>query len=370
MKSFIATALLLLRGDATQEEMSLMQSLVARRSMNTDSAPSRKDNTARLMETATKMIKNGATPDVINFIETTITSVNSEVLGVIVEEHHIDQNMINELLERFDAAIAAMETCAASVLQQHTDRSAASHAHQVCRSDEAIYCGSSRKCEEELETLWKDVKREETAMRVIHSAIYGRWCDLEIPPPHPGLADPFEWVPEVSKEGPETSQSVGDYPVVDYSGEVVAFRTFSVLQFQYYIDQKIVVEEAWRAYNTKLIECAQKEEAWTIKVDECDDLQTVFHDQACEHHSSNRQCAHSERRREHNRVVWDFLLACIHADVLDWLEGHHVTRLGHHRSRDRLRHHRALGEEPTDRGLEELRASSRRLAEKQSRDHG
>merc|ERR1740138_1864099 len=122
---------------------------------------SRKDATAKLMETATKMMKNGATPDVVTFIETTITEVNSQVLDAIVDEHHIDQNMINELLARFDAAIATMEACAASVAQQHTDREAASHAHQLCRSDESLKCARSRKCEEELEELWRIVKIEE-----------------------------------------------------------------------------------------------------------------------------------------------------------------------------------------------------------------
>jgi hypothetical protein len=51
------------------------------------------------------------------------------------------------------------------------------------------------------------------------------------------------------------------------------------------------VELAWENYNSKLLECAALEETWTLKVDDCDDLQTILHEQACEHHSSNRQCA-------------------------------------------------------------------------------
>merc|ERR1719359_1896717 len=53
------------------------------------------------METATKMIKNGATPDVINFIEATINDVNDKVLSVIVEEHHRDQGTIWRLNTSF-----------------------------------------------------------------------------------------------------------------------------------------------------------------------------------------------------------------------------------------------------------------------------
>merc|ERR1719181_842318 len=251
------------------------------RASKPDAAAARKDNTARLMETATKMMKNGATPDVITFIETTITEVNSNVLSAIVDEHHRDQNLINELLARFDAAIAAMEACAASVRQQHSEREIKSEEHQVCRSEESIKCARSRKCEEELEELWAIVKIEEEEMRRIHWAIHGEWC-VGPAPPQPGLADPFQWTLEESWEGPETSQSTDPYPVVDLTPDVIEFRRFSVEYFGLYIAQKPRVEEAWENYNRKLLECAALEETWTLKVEECDVAQTTVHDQACE----------------------------------------------------------------------------------------
>jgi hypothetical protein len=134
MRSLIAS--LLLASDASViEETSLMQGMVAQRAKLAPEKSGRKDNTAKLMEMATKMLKNGATPDVIQFIETTIHEVNDDVLGVIVEEHHRDQNRIYELLAEFDAAIAEMEECAASIAQQHVEREASSHAHKLCRSE-------------------------------------------------------------------------------------------------------------------------------------------------------------------------------------------------------------------------------------------
>jgi hypothetical protein len=290
MRSLIAAACLLFNTDATLEETSLMQGLVARRGQMSPEATSRKDATAKLMETATKMMKNGATPDVVTFIETTITEVNSQVLDAIVDEHHIDQNMINELLARFDAAIATMEACAASVAQQHTDREAASHAHQLCRSDESLKCARSRKCEEELEELWRIVKIEEEEMREIHWAIHGAWC-VGPEPPQPGLDDPFRWNPEEAKEGPETSLTDGDYPQINYEQDVIDFRLFSIDRFGSYIVQKPRVEKAWEDYNRKLLECAALEETWTLQVDDCDDLQTIMHNQACTHATSNRECA-------------------------------------------------------------------------------
>jgi len=278
-----------------------MQGLMARRGQLTPESNSRKDTTAKLMETATKMMKNGATPDVITFIETTITEVNRDILGVIVDEHNQDQQLINDLLDRFDSAIAAMEECAASVRQQHTDREAASEAHQICRSDEAISCARSRKCEEELEELWRIVKHEEAEMREIHWAIHGEWC-VGPDPPQPNLDDPFRWQLTEHKEGAETSQSTEEYPLIDNS-HVIQFRAFSVHQFGSYIAQKPIVEVAWENYSRKLLECAALEETWTLKVDDCDELQTAMHDQACMHATNNRQCASNFGHEYHMTMV-------------------------------------------------------------------
>jgi hypothetical protein len=253
-----------------------------------DAKEARKDATAKLMETATKMMKNGATPNVVTFIESTITEVNDEVLSAIVDEHNRDQQLINDLLDRFDAAVAAMEECAASVRQQHVDRDASNHAHQLCRSDESINCARSRKCEEELEELWNIVKIEEGEMMEIHWAIHGEWC-VGPEPPQPILDDPFRWTYTEHMEGAETSESIHPYPLIN-NDHVIEFRRFSVEQFGHYIRQKPIVELAWENYNRKLIECAALEETWTLKVDECDDLQTDFHDQACHHANNNRQC--------------------------------------------------------------------------------
>jgi hypothetical protein len=270
--------------------------------MAPDAKSSRKDATAKLMETATNMIKNGATPDVITFIETTITEVNQNVLGTIVQEHHRDQQLIDDLLARFDTAVAAMEACAASVRQAATDTDTASNSHKVCRSSEAVECARSRKCEDELEELWSIVKTRESEMREIHWAIHGEWC-AEIEPPHPGLDNPFNWVPGAHMEGPETSQSEIDYPTIDYTPAVISFRSFSVEQFGHYIIKLPEVETAWENYNSKLLECAAQEETWTLKVDECDGLQDPLRDQACAHAGSNRQCASNFGHEYHMTMV-------------------------------------------------------------------
>merc|ERR1740115_298954 len=124
--SLIVTALLLCSpSDATLEETSLMQGLVARHNaLSSDSSAkaSRQDATATLMETATKMMKNGATPDVITFIETTITEVNSEVLGRITDEHYRDQQLVNDMHGRFQTTIDTLLAAHEASEQMFEDR--------------------------------------------------------------------------------------------------------------------------------------------------------------------------------------------------------------------------------------------------------
>merc|ERR1719329_1879402 len=241
-----------------------MQGLMDRHSTLSASESStretRNDANAKLMETATKMMKNGATPDVITFIETTITEVNQNILGVIVDEHDRDQALIDSLLVRFQEAVDAMEVACAELEQQRLDITDMRMAHHECRQDEAVTCAYSRKCEEELLHLWGIVRMEETEMRRIHWGIHGEWC-LGNAPEHPSLADPFHWTITEYKEGAETSESINAYPQVDL---------------------------AWSNYNTKLLECAQLEEAWVTKVDNCDGQQDAVHEKACEHASHSR----------------------------------------------------------------------------------
>merc|ERR1711957_469731 len=105
------------------------------------------------------------------------------------------------------------------------------------------------------EHLWGIVRMEETEMRRIHGGIHGEWC-LGSAPDHPSLADPFHWTITEYKEGAETSESANDYPQIDLEDDVIEFRRFSVDYFGQYIVQKPKVEEAWRNYNIKLLECA------------------------------------------------------------------------------------------------------------------
>lgn len=295
MKLSISAAILLLgsQSHAALEETSLMQGLLERHSKlsvaESSTKAARQDSTAKLMETATKMMKNGATPDVITFIEETITEVQQNVLSSIVDEHHRDQALIYSLLNRLDEAVDAMQQCCDAENNHQQNRDNATELHKQCRSQEALVCASNRHCEFILEELWKVVRREEEEMQRIHWAIHGEWCVGTVPE-HPSLADPWHWTNTAYKEGPETFDSVNEYPAIDLEEDVFEFRKFTVDHFGQYIIQKKIVWEAWEAYYKQLEICRGVELVWDAKVDECDDFQDKVHSLACQATHSSRQC--------------------------------------------------------------------------------
>jgi len=305
MKSLLAAASILCaqsQDDVTcGEEASLMQGFSRRvdGELTAHDDVGQGDATARLLETATKMMKNGATPDVITFIESTITEVNSEVLGRITDEHYRDQQLVNDMHGRFQTTIDTLLAAHETSEQMFEDRDEASVLHKECRSGEALDCARSRRCERQLEEDWSQVKMQEELLRDIHNRIHDEWCV------HPPTINPdpyyFEWSwscsqsdgPEGAWAGcplpqmPETSQTTGAYPVLDFAQDVRDFRQTSVTDFGLYIIHEEAVRIAWQTYNARIIECAQLEETLDLKVTQCDTAQTLVNQKSCDHVEHN-----------------------------------------------------------------------------------
>jgi len=290
MRTLVASALL---AYANADETSLMQDMVKRSTSAqlsaSDGKTNRQDSTAKLLETAVKMIKNGVTPDVITFVDSTNQEINEQVLVAIQNEHNTDQAYIDTLCQDFQSAVEKLEDEAVSIAAQNTASDGAREAHHTCRADEAYSCAVSRRCEEQLRLQWLVVVREEEKMQRIHSEIHDEWC---IHPPFFAEIDlwlnhPFDW----SKTSP--------YPELNIPADVGAFRDVSVTYFEEYMAQKIVVEAEWAKYEAKLLECSGYEATLDAKVSECDDAQRDARTSACEHAVANKAA------REEFGVEWD-----------------------------------------------------------------
>ena len=302
MKTLAATALFACTNAA--EETSLMQNLVTRSSSHgqldvrggaSASKQARADNTERLLETATKMIKNGVTPDVVSFVDSTVAEINEEVLPAIQSEHDSDQQFVNDELAEFDTCLETLTDAEAGLSGLEGGFNEDLSGHQYCRSEESVICAKSRRCESQLITLWEHVRREEIIMREIHELIHEEWCVT--PPASPGIeqctgcTEPnlcgvtlpdhvlsrcFDW------------SDMSPYPILNFPEEVKEFRRFSVTEFTRYIEQKRIVEEYWRLYNLKLTECSTWEVRLDDKVIECDEMEHTLNHDGCTFSSSAR----------------------------------------------------------------------------------
>jgi len=292
MKTLLAAAIVV--SARSQDETSLMQGLARRvdGKLGADGNSKRHDTT-KLMETATKMLKNGAgvTPDVVSFITETLADLNA-VLDPIAEAHRDNQAQLAAIVGRMDAAVAAYQDHCDAHAGDVVDYTETNRLHKECRQMEAHKCGDSRECEVELEILWQIVKREEEKMREIHIRIDHSWCVDPLNPPH-GDRTCFDqdscwhWSEEQAMEGPETSQtqlsydSSNHYPIADYSSEVRDFRSVSVTTFEEYIEQKRITESAWEAYNSKIVICSELFTALESKMAECDTKQDGISEALC-----------------------------------------------------------------------------------------
>merc|ERR1719453_1556696 len=62
----------------------------------------KKPAVASLMESAKSFLKNGATPDVVEFADATLEEVSSIVIPAIINESESDQRFIYNLHSRFE----------------------------------------------------------------------------------------------------------------------------------------------------------------------------------------------------------------------------------------------------------------------------
>jgi len=309
MKTLLAA--LALRAQAS-DETSLMQGLARR--MDNKLGTAGGHDTTKLMETATKMLKNGAaaTPDVAQFLETTKAQINT-TLEAVREAHRIDQLAVNAHKDEFVRIVQECDASCSAMSSRHDTLAAAKDDHHYCRQSESVKCGESRRCEVELLHLWRHVETQEREMRRIHELIEEEICVPEVCVKGCETGEGFwtrcwNWNTDGEYEGPETSISfplrpASYYPTLDMCPEEGGERETLTRLYREYLSQKIIVEEAWEHYNIKIGECATYETDLEGIVERCDALNLDLMPSSCslqqETRDHNAECDELWRR-EHD----------------------------------------------------------------------
>jgi hypothetical protein len=207
----------------------------------------KKPAVASLMESAKSFLKNGATPDVVEFADATLEEVSSIVIPAIINESLSDQRFIDNLHSRFEEVRQQLASQNQEVFQLNAEEQTESGLHKACRDEEDVKCQGKRNCEMELYRKWTIWVTEEEDLKEIHTHISGHFC-----PP-------------------------------DANGTLHAFRVASVPWMQQYMAQKIVVDAAEADYDSHLPSCVTAHSELDHKSSVCNAHQTTLEQKACAH---------------------------------------------------------------------------------------
>ena len=229
---------------ALSDETSLMQGLKPQQVTHKEDKSKAINN---LLQSATQMLKNGATPDVVDFAQATLTEITSIVLPTIIDAHNLDQQFVDHTWTLFGNATQALSDGNDRVKIAHDLERTYSAQHKVCRGQEEVICGHKRQCDYDLWAIWRRFIEEESILRQYSTEIDNHFC------------------------------------AEDANGTMWIFRDHSVTLFPPWLEQKPIVERWELDYDEKVPHC----ERWFIdlddKTDECDAIQTLLERAACSH---------------------------------------------------------------------------------------
>jgi len=215
--------------------------------MQVTPAKSKKPAVMNLLESAKNFLKNGATPDVVEFADATLDQISSTVIPAIISESESDQRFIDSLHSRFEDILTALALDNQEVHQLNAEEMELSATHKGCRDTEGGKCQNKRNCEMELYRRWTVWVSEEEYLREIHATIDGHFCP-------PGS-----------------------------NGTLHAFRVAAVGPMELYMAQKVVVDEAEHQYDIHLPECVEHHGALDSQSNICNAAQTALEEKACAH---------------------------------------------------------------------------------------
>jgi len=219
-------------------------------------AATKKPAVAALMESAKSFLKNGVTPDVVDFADATLAEVSGVVIPAIENESITDQAFVMNLHSRFQDILNSLSAGNTEVFQLNAEEQTATVTHQTCRSkslgqeaSEEHKCIEKRVCEMEAYRLWTVWVTEEEELRQIHASIDGHFCP-------PGS-----------------------------NGTLHSFRVASVPWMESYMTQKSRVDAAELSYDQHIPTCVTTHSNLDEKSAICNANQGDLEEKACAHAS-------------------------------------------------------------------------------------
>lgn len=130
---------------------------------------------ADLRKSTLKLLKEGATPEVVDWAKEALQEITDDVETAIADSHKVDQQLVTDTVGRFtviSSQFAEKVTDLTNLRKTHSDKGSA---HITCRTQEALDCEAHTKCRAEEERL---KSKKETAHGHFKSAVQST-CDGE-----------------------------------------------------------------------------------------------------------------------------------------------------------------------------------------------
>jgi hypothetical protein len=260
---------------AVSDETSLMQGVKPQHVLKEEKSKS----VSNLLETAKTMLKNGATPDVVTFAQSTLEEITSAVLPKIEDSHSADQQLVTETHAMFAEALADFNTGKADIARLQAIEDGHRDDHKECRgllTDSMETCEHKELCgtTEGAQNGWETWSAENCATEHCACEIK-RDCDYELW----SIWKHFAWEETVLRE--KSREIENHFCVEGANGTVWTFRDHAVTQFPPWIAQKTVVE-GWEAhYGEWMPTCQTRYLTMDATTAHCDAIQQTLEEASC-----------------------------------------------------------------------------------------
>jgi len=136
-----------------------------------------KHNTAaNLMESATSMLKHGATNDVVWFVSNITKEVADSIVPAIEHESAVSQSGLYTDHKEFFVTLNTLGTDLGLIATLNTAEESKSQQHKACRAEEAKKCTTKTDCDKDLYDYWLIWYNHEIQLHRDHGAFHGHFC--------------------------------------------------------------------------------------------------------------------------------------------------------------------------------------------------
>ena len=131
---------------------------------------------SKLAESASQLLRYGASSPVISFTRDTLREIELEVLPAISTSHKANVKLLQDRHETFRVIKATYQDSSNKLDGLRALEQKLSNDHKACRVEERTNCGSFTKCTNDLQELWLTFQSKKGALETTHEVINGKMC--------------------------------------------------------------------------------------------------------------------------------------------------------------------------------------------------